>query len=82
MEGAHLQVLYARNVTSLVSLTEERAWSIGIVFLFFSVFISLLSFSTNLEASRGLLMRRVAALRDCLSSLREAATVRIPRVPL
>lgn len=34
------------------------------------------------EASRGLLVRRLGALRNRLSSLREAAAVRVPRVPL
>jgi hypothetical protein len=37
--------------------------------------------STDLEAGCGLL-GRLAALRRCLSSLREATAVRIPRVPL
>lgn len=34
------------------------------------------------EAGRGLLVRRLGALRNRLSSLREAAAVRVPRVPL
>lgn len=36
----------------------------------------------NSEAGRGLLARRLGALRDRLSLLREAAAVRTPRIPL
>lgn len=77
--GSHLARYFSRETPACSLAVGEL---IGLTLSSVSLSLSL-SFSRNSdsEAGRGLLMRRLRALRRGLPSLREAAAVRIPRVP-